>query len=165
MSEPHAYVGLSLPLKSHPLAVFLYPGDDDFWWNIQAGLTEITEVHQQNFPSLSLPFRRGRDGSIIKWFRKRHSLFHWAHFLQTSRQHFASVYFIFPSLRFIRGFLTNMLCLMGIKHNCCIFVSCHTFIKCLIRYYWPTPSINISSSSLGDSSSQKKQIDILWLFS
>lgn len=30
MSEPHAYVGISGPLKSHPLAVCSYPGDDDF---------------------------------------------------------------------------------------------------------------------------------------
>lgn len=66
MSEPHAYAGISLPLKSHPTAVCSYPRDDDFRGDIQAGLIEITEVRQQNFPSLSLPFGRGRDGSIIK---------------------------------------------------------------------------------------------------
>lgn len=30
MSEPHTYVGISLRLKSHPLAVCSYPGDGDF---------------------------------------------------------------------------------------------------------------------------------------
>lgn len=49
MSESRAY-------KSHTLAVCSYPGDDDFWKDIQAGLIGITQVRQQKVPRLSLPF-------------------------------------------------------------------------------------------------------------
>lgn len=58
MSEPHAYVGISLLLKSHPLDVCSYPRKM-ISENIQAGLIGITEVYQQNFPILSLSLGMG----------------------------------------------------------------------------------------------------------
>lgn len=82
LSEPYAFVGISLSQKS-PSCLFLSVRR----WLLKRHLGRRDWNNwgpPAKFPSLSLPFRRGRDGSIIKWFRKRHSLFHQAHFPQTS---------------------------------------------------------------------------------